>query len=37
MLYESRKQRGRETSCIQDIVDTSVGRLEVYIKRVKKN
>ena len=32
-LYMSRKEGGRELTCIQDCVDTSIQRLEDYIKK----
>ena len=35
-LYASRKEGGREHATIENIVDTSIGRLEEFIKRAKK-
>ena len=36
-LYISRKEGGRELVSIEDSFDVSIGRLEDYIKRAKKD
>ena len=35
-LYVSRKEGGRELVSIEDRIDTSIHRLEVYIKKTRR-